>query len=99
MIYLDLCQMTVMGRILLLFFYKVWFFGAAFFVIGWFFLIVSFSRKKHLVLCLSFIANLGLSHKLYCQNYSCSWIEYSRIFYQTFARRWWRRWKSTIDSI
>lgn len=36
----DLCQMTVMGRILLLFFYKVWFFAAAFFVLSWLFLIV-----------------------------------------------------------
>ena len=37
---LDDCQMTVMGRILLRFFYKVWFFGAVYFCLSWLFLIV-----------------------------------------------------------
>ncbi|CAF3173876.1 unnamed protein product [Rotaria socialis] len=36
----DDCQMTVMGRIILRFFYKVWFFGAAYFLLSWLFLIV-----------------------------------------------------------
>ncbi|CAF4315611.1 unnamed protein product, partial [Adineta steineri] len=37
----DDCQMTVMGRIILRFFYKVWFFGAIYFCTSWIFLIVS----------------------------------------------------------
>ncbi|CAF0900460.1 unnamed protein product [Rotaria sordida] len=34
------CQMTVMGRIILRFFYKVWFFGAIYFCLSWLFLII-----------------------------------------------------------
>ncbi|CAF4144545.1 unnamed protein product [Rotaria sordida] len=36
----DQCEMTVMGRIILRFFYKVWFFGAVYFFLSWLFLIV-----------------------------------------------------------
>lgn len=36
----DQCQMTVMGRIILRFFYKVWFFGAVYFCLSWLYLIV-----------------------------------------------------------
>lgn len=36
----DDCQMTVMGRIILRFFYKVWFFGAVYFCMSWLFIIV-----------------------------------------------------------
>jgi hypothetical protein len=38
---IDECQMTVMGRIILRFFYKVWFFGAVYFCLSWLFLVVS----------------------------------------------------------
>ncbi|CAF1185646.1 unnamed protein product [Adineta steineri] len=36
----DDCQMTVMGRIILRFFYKVWFFGAIYFCLSWIFLVI-----------------------------------------------------------
>ncbi|CAF0757540.1 unnamed protein product [Adineta ricciae] len=36
----DQCQMTVMGRIILRFFYKVWFFGAVYFCLSWLFLLM-----------------------------------------------------------
>ncbi|CAF4065205.1 unnamed protein product, partial [Adineta steineri] len=36
----DQCQMTVMGRIILRFFYKVWFFGAVYFCLSWLYLVV-----------------------------------------------------------
>jgi len=36
----DNCQMTVMGRIILRFFYKVWFFGATYFILSWLFLVI-----------------------------------------------------------
>ncbi|CAF1350922.1 unnamed protein product [Adineta ricciae] len=36
----DDCQMTVMGRIVLRFFYKVWFFGAIYFCLSWLYLII-----------------------------------------------------------
>jgi len=36
----DECQMTVMGRIILRFFYKVWVFGATYFCLSWLFLII-----------------------------------------------------------
>ncbi|CAF5007173.1 unnamed protein product, partial [Rotaria sp. Silwood1] len=36
----DQCQMTVMGRIILRFFYKVWFFGAIYFCLSWLFLLI-----------------------------------------------------------
>ena len=40
-LFADQCQMTVMGRIILRFFYKVWFFGAVYFCLSWLFLVVS----------------------------------------------------------
>ncbi|CAF4393635.1 unnamed protein product, partial [Rotaria magnacalcarata] len=36
----DDCQMTVMGRIILRFFYKVWFFGAIYFCLSWVYLVM-----------------------------------------------------------
>jgi hypothetical protein len=43
-LFLDECQMTVMGRIILRFFYKVWFFGAIYFCLSWLYLLVSIDR-------------------------------------------------------
>jgi len=49
----DDCQMTVMGRIILRFFYKVWIFGAVYFGLSWFFLLVNNFRyldKKYILI-------------------------------------------------
>jgi hypothetical protein len=43
-LFLDECQMTVMGRIILRFFYKVWFFGAIYFCLSWLYLLVNIDR-------------------------------------------------------
>ena len=87
-LFVDQCQMTVMGRIILRFFYKVWFFGAVYFCLSWLFLVVSqssppWTRVVHIV-------SSGLRRQFLSETLSTSWIEHSRIHRGTTARRW--RW-------
>lgn len=67
----DDCQMTVMGRIILRFFYKVWFFGAVYFCMSWLFIIVSNFFVFSVVLN-SILAILGLRWWISHQNDSQS---------------------------
>ena len=70
--------MTVMGRIILRFFYKVWFFGAICFCLSWLFLLVNLSRKiffaiiiVHFQICLlSLLINLCRRRESNIQEYT-----------------------------
>lgn len=82
---LDECQMTVMGRIILRFFYKVWFFGAIYFCLSWLFLLVNIT--KDLLHDNPHYAFSDLSAELIDQSLSSSRIEYSRIYRGNVLRR------------
>ena len=75
---LDECQMTVMGRIILRFFYKVWFFGAIYFCLSWLFLLVRIPRNS-LIDCRSSL----LSRSSWPVQSSFSVVNVNRIFKNT----------------
>lgn len=95
---LDECQMTVMGRIILRFFYKVWFFGAIYFCLSWLFLLVRSERTIFSSINRSILlAFSDLSSEFIDQSLSSSRIEHSRIYRGNILRR--SRWRWSIDSI
>lgn len=83
-----------MGRIILRFFYKVWFFGAICFCLSWLFLLVNLEKN---FLCNYHRVFSELSAESIDQSLSSSRIEYSRIYRGNVLRRSRRRW--SINSL